>query len=443
MKKTFRTFLMAIIATFSLYFAVACIETDGAEHKHNYKEVIVNATCMSAGSKTYTCECGDTYAEEISIVPHNFSVVEEVKATCLTDGCCYYYCEFGCGSFQYVAYEGSAKGHTFVKVEAKEPTCAFEGNEEYYVCECGKILNPMQEEIEFAPMIEKLPHNYGEFVPAVLSTCVTNGTIAHYTCTACAGIFDENKIEVETVEAPLLEHNFISYEKVDFGHIATCECGFVSEVLAHDYTVTNVCDFCGYEKSFEELVFVDVISLQDLSAELSKGNNVRLAKDIFGNINYNTDKEVYIDLNGYNITGNGDKGVICVNKGVLHIIGKGVVTAVETDRYAIAIFVRGGKAIVDGGVFVQEITGTDEQYDMIYCKGGELVIYGGTFKCHTPKWTLNCYDSSYVNGSANILVYGGDFYSYNPACVETELEVCSFLAEDKVFEQNGDWYTVK
>ena len=446
MKKLFRTILTAFIATCALCFAVACTETETKPegHTHAYEETVVSATCMSAGSKTYTCECGDTYTEELPIVPHNFSVVEEVKATCLEDGYCYYYCEYECGSFQYVAYEGSAKGHTFVKVEAKEPTCAVEGNEEYYACECGKVLNPMQEEIEFAPMIEKLPHTYSELNPAVPSTCVANGTIAHYTCTACNGYFDETKTEVETIEAPLLDHNFIAYEQVEGGHIATCECGFVSETLVHDYTKTNVCDGCGYAKTFEELVFVEVISLQDLSAELSKGNNVKLTKDIVGNINYNTDKEVYIDMNGYNITGAGDSGVICVNKGVVHIIGKGVVTAVETNSYAIAIFVRGGKVIVDGGIYVQEITGTDEQYDMIYCKAGELVINGGTFKCNTPKWTLNCYDSNYANGTAMITVNGGDFYGYDPSVVDTEtVKPETFVAEGKTVETNEDWYSVK
>lgn len=445
MKKLFKKILTVVISTCSLCFVVACtkMETEQEGHTHAYEETVVTATCMSAGSKTYTCECGDTYTEELPIVPHSFSVVEEVKATCLEDGYCYYYCEFECGSFQYVAYEGSAKGHTFVKVEAKEPTCAVEGNEEHYACECGKVLNSMQEEIEFAPMIEKLPHNYSELLPAVPSTCVEKGTIAHYTCTACNGYFDETKTEVETIEAPLLDHAFVSYEQAEGGHIGTCECGFVSETLEHEYTNTNTCDSCAYEKTFEELVFVEVISLEDLSAELSKGNNVKLTKDIAGNIIYNTDKEVYIDLNGHNITGNGDTGVICVKKGIVHIIGKGIITAVETNSYAIAIFVRGGKIVIEGGIFVQEIIGADEQYDMIYCKDGEIVINGGTFKCSTPKWTLNCYDNSYKNGTANIFVNGGDFYLYNPSNAETEFENCSFVVVGKNVEQNEEWFSVK
>jgi hypothetical protein len=444
MNKLIKVFLSTIVLAVSYCCLFACSNNTQESHSHVFTAETEAPTCFSEGVTTYTCPCGDFYVETIPKVSHNFSVAEEVKPTCLTDGYCYYYCEYECGSFQYVAYEGSATGHQFEKIEAKEPTCANMGNDEYYACVCGKVLNSSQEEIAEAPMIEKLPHTYSELNPAVPSTCVENGTVLHYTCLACKAYFDESKAELETIVAPLLEHSFTKYEKVENGHIGTCECGLVSDLLAHEYTTTNVCDFCAYEKAFEELVFVDVISVQDMSAELSKGNNVRLTKDIVGNIYYNTDKEVYIDLNGHNITGKGDAGVICVNKGVVHIIGKGVVTAIETNSYAIAVFVRGGKVVIDGGIYAQEITGTDEQYDMIYCKAGEIVVNGGTFKCDTPKWTLNCYDSSYANGTAVIIVNGGDFYGYDPAVVETETtSPVSFVAEGKTVEKHEDWYSVK
>ena len=81
---------------------------------------------------------------------------------------------------------------------------------------------------------------------------------------------------------------------------------------------------------------------------------------------------------------------------------------------------------------------------MIYCKAGELVINGGTFKCNTPKWTLNCYDSNYANGTAMITVNGGDFYGYDPSVVDTEtVKPVSFVAEGKTVEKNEDWYSVK
>ena len=40
-------------------------------HTHNYTETITTeASCETVGLKTFTCECGDTYTEEISATGH-------------------------------------------------------------------------------------------------------------------------------------------------------------------------------------------------------------------------------------------------------------------------------------------------------------------------------------------------------------------------------------
>lgn len=42
-------------------------------HKHNYVETITKEpTCTEKGEKTYTCDCGDTYTEEIPAKGHNY-----------------------------------------------------------------------------------------------------------------------------------------------------------------------------------------------------------------------------------------------------------------------------------------------------------------------------------------------------------------------------------
>lgn len=42
-------------------------------HEHSYEEVILkNSTCVENGSKEYTCECGDTYTEELPLENHKY-----------------------------------------------------------------------------------------------------------------------------------------------------------------------------------------------------------------------------------------------------------------------------------------------------------------------------------------------------------------------------------
>lgn len=62
-------------------------ETSTTEHKHEYNEVIVEATCDKKGSKTFTCKtCNDTYSEEISALEHSYNVTTSVNATCTSKG---------------------------------------------------------------------------------------------------------------------------------------------------------------------------------------------------------------------------------------------------------------------------------------------------------------------------------------------------------------------
>ena len=117
------------------------------------------------------------------------------------------------------------------------------------------------------------------------------------------------------------------------------------------------------------------------------------------------------------------------------------VKAVEKDHGAVAVWAsRNSKVIINGGYFSQEITGTDDQYDMIYADDNAVIeINGGKFECKTPKWTLNCKDGS----NAKIIVKGGRFYRFDPSNAETgegEIEVPNgYHVENK---SGNDWFVV-
>lgn len=149
----------------------------------------------------------------------------------------------------------------------------------------------------------------------------------------------------------------------------------------------------------------------------------------------------------YKLTGikaNGGNGVLRVTYGTLTINGVGTLKAVESsDHYAMAIWANGAnsKVIINGGKYVQEITGTDTQYDLIYASGKATIeIYGGTFQCATPQWTLNCLD----NSGSKIYVMGGKFYKFNPAEPHVQPEGTEEIIVPEGYEvkKSGDWYSV-
>lgn len=149
----------------------------------------------------------------------------------------------------------------------------------------------------------------------------------------------------------------------------------------------------------------------------------------------------------YKLTGikaDGGNGVLRVTYGTLTINGVGTLKAVESsDHYAMAIWANGAnsKVIINGGKYVQEITGTDTQYDLIYASGKATIeIYGGTFQCATPQWTLNCLD----NSGSKIYVMGGKFYKFNPAEPHVQPEGTEEIIVPEGYEvkKSGDWYSV-
>ncbi len=158
----------------------------------------------------------------------------------------------------------------------------------------------------------------------------------------------------------------------------------------------------------------------------------------------------------YNLSGikaNAAYGLFKATSGTVTIDGAGVAVADEApnadnggQHYAIAVWAKGGNFVINGGTFTQSIETADEDFDLIYAQNGTITINGGTFKAVTPAWTLNCNDSAYKNGTANIIVTGGEFYEFDPADCISEGTGTSFLADGYITvpeaRADGTWYKV-
>lgn len=88
-------------------------------HTHNYAETItIEASCEKAGLKTFTCECGDTYTEEISATGHIYeNYVSNEDATYLADGTETTKCNT-CDLTETRTAEGSKLEYTYTEMEA-------------------------------------------------------------------------------------------------------------------------------------------------------------------------------------------------------------------------------------------------------------------------------------------------------------------------------------
>ena len=138
-------------------------------------------------------------------------------------------------------------------------------------------------------------------------------------------------------------------------------------------------------------------------------------------INFSPAYDAVWNLNGHNITveGTPTNGVY-LNQYVsnLEVKGNGVIHC--EDSYGLWNNSTTGKIIINDGVTIEA------QTHAVYAENGVIEINGGTFKLTNwadaekdangnLKFLINCYDASYTNGSANIIVKGGKFYDFNPA----------------------------
>ena len=154
--------------------------TQPAPHTHTYtSSVTADATCTTAGVRTYTCSgCDSSYTETIAKLNHNY-VDTVTNPTCTTDGYTTHTCTRCADSYKDT--KTSATGHAWNKgTITKQATCKEDGVKTYT---CGRCNTTKTE------TIDKLEHNYME--TEVAATCSSLGYTNHI-CTRCADSYQDN-----------------------------------------------------------------------------------------------------------------------------------------------------------------------------------------------------------------------------------------------------------
>jgi len=171
-------------------------------------------------------------------------------------------------------------------------------------------------------------------------------------------------------------------------------------------------------------------SLEDAIKEAANGGEVTLVADIALAERLTITNDVVINLNGKTITS--PECVFVVENGTLTIKGEGNVkaNADNDDGMAIAVWARGGHAVIYGGSYYfgsdDVADAYDHQTEGIYTSGnGTIKIYGGEYFSGKGVWTLNEHDSN----RGTLTVYGGKFHNFDPSNNVSEGPNTSFVAD--------------
>lgn len=172
-------------------------------HEHEWtKNVVVAATCTTAGTAVLECACGEDKVKTLEALQHDCVQVAAREATCEAIGWeAYERCQRdGCNYTTYVEIE--ATGHDFDGgTVTKAATCTEDGVKTF-TCYCRK---------SYTETIEKLGHSYGAWTESVAPTCEANGEEKR----VCA----HNAAHVETRTVEKLGHSYGDWTEAS---AATC-----------------------------------------------------------------------------------------------------------------------------------------------------------------------------------------------------------------------------
>lgn len=203
--------------------------------------------------------------------------------------------------------------------------------------------------------------------------------------------------------------------------------------------------------AFEDETTIDIENITtaaDLRTALANGHSAKLAADITidETISVPAGKDVILDLNGHEINNTedlwneatGDWSLVSVRGGSLTIKGAGLLKAKENDCFAVDVQ-DGGHVIIEDGEYISNV-------HAVYVLVGTAEIRGGKYSVQqkfsdpakADEFVLNCYDAHHRDGTAKIIVTGGEFVSFNPADCWAEGAHTNFLAPGYVSSKISD-----
>lgn len=203
-----------------------------------------------------------------------------------------------------------------------------------------------------------------------------------------------------------------------------------------------------------DIDIVNIKNVESLKALFATGGEAILTEDLVldKTVAVETGKDVVLDLNGKTISNTTDIwntaanvwSLLSVRGGSLTIKGAGTLQAKENDCFAVDVM-DGGKVVIEDGTYVGNV-------HAVYVFEGSVEIKGGKYSIQQPSelpspygYVLNCYDANCKNGTAKIMVSGGEFEKFNPADCAAEGAHTNFLADGymSVEAEEGVWTVVR
>ncbi len=226
---------------------------------HEYGELIprVDATCSATGFEAhYLCDVCDTYftAEKADTTAAELTIAIDDDAHSYGATAYIWAADHSACTAIRVCARNSAHKDTETAVVVKTVIQALSCTDEE-ICS----FNATFKGVAFAAQAKEnvttaaaLGHEYGELIEKVDASCAATGFEAHYLCSGCSVMFNEEKTEVtaEDMTIAIIEdaHSYNVPRSNIFSHWSKCDhCDEIDGQMNHSF-VNGVCS-CGYKQT--------------------------------------------------------------------------------------------------------------------------------------------------------------------------------------------------
>ena len=215
------------------------VETpSNGDHTHSHTGTVTKEpTCTEKGTKTFTCDCGDTYTEELDALGHDYELVETVEPTTEHEGYTLYRCS-RCGEEKKEDVKEKLTpehSHSYTESVTKEATCTEKGTKTF-TCDCGDT---------YTQEIPALGHDFQ--LDSIVEPTTEHEGYTLYKCSRCG---EEKKEDVKEKLTPKHSHSYTESVTKEATctekgtKTFTCDCGdtYTQEIpaLGHDFQLDSI-----------------------------------------------------------------------------------------------------------------------------------------------------------------------------------------------------------
>ena len=242
--------------------------------EHSYTVKVTEApTCTTEGTQIFTCSCGYSYSDAVSMEPHAPVTVGAIEATCTEPG---FTGDLICAACNTTLETGTtipALGHSPVTEPGYPSTCVDEGLTDGSTCRtCGLVL--------VVPETIPVTEHRTEVIPGKAPTCLSSGLSDGLVCADCGTVVKAQE------NLSRLGHSY-TYTNKGETHLGTCDrCG---KTTTGSHSYENGTCICGATLAHEA----------EVDSSITIGHTLNLASDI--SINYAVRKDLLANYDSYTL----------------------------------------------------------------------------------------------------------------------------------------------